>query len=862
MLNSILQKVQAAFIEGQPDQEYEPTPLALQRAIAEQPSLSGFLPYLNYLDRDQVFETEDGIGFCIEVGPQTGASQEMAEILSALFTNCPTYSGVQIILHGSNNLLPKFIAHANRRPLDEDAIERAVEQGRPVRNDNIYRTLIRKRIDYYLKGARSPLFEGQNYVLRDIRVMISVLIPGRLDDTAKVESLVTLRDGIFSTLNAAMFGGINWTADHLINWLSEVTNIHKMFYGRQSDEPLLYDDGRLIKAQVVDHDTVCRVAPKGLRFGMPQDGNEVECRLYSVKSYPREHRLWQMGSLIGDMYHAALQYPCPFIITLGVHILDFDTTKNVMEMKAARATTNAFSAMAKFLPEYADKKRDYDVVMKNLGEGHGMVKLYHQLALFAPKERMARAEQTATAIWRARGFTLTNDTYMQTQAFLASLPMTLSRELFNDMKVARRVSTKTTKNAIHMAPLLGEWRGTGTPVLQFFGRRGQVIWLDLYDTPTNMNWAMAASSGAGKSVAANYIVESYRAIGAKVWVIDVGRSYEKVCERLGGEFIEFKKGKPICINPFSSIEEEELADDMEMLVPVIGQMFAPNRPITEFEAGQLERTIFHLWKKNRHETTVTDIYDLWQMGHALKDDGTPDERFDQRLQDMATALFPFTRNGQYGKYFDGPATIDFSNDLVVLELEELKGKKSLQAVVMQIVTYHITHEMYLSRNRKKVMIMDEAWDLMEGGQSAAFIEAGYRRARKYKGSFGTVTQDVDDYYKNAASKAALNNAGWLFLLAQKKESIELLEQSKKLSMDAGMKRMLNTVRTEEGLFSEIFISSPSGAYGIGRLVLDPYSLLLYSSKGEDYQAIEEKRAMGMSVSEAIEAVLHERGIET
>lgn len=858
MLNSMLARLKMTFQVETPDDKYEPTPVALQRAIVEQPRLSGILPYTTYLKNEQLFETEDGLGFCIEIGAQVGANQEMAEVLSALLTNCPTGTGVQIMLYGSNNLLHKFKEHANLRPTDPDAEDRALEAGRPVRNENIYRTLIRKRLDFYLKGTRRSLFKGQGYVLRDIRLLVSALVPGKAENAGKVDALLNLRDGMVSTLNAASFNGFNWTADHLINWTSEILNAHKMFYGHQSDDQLLYDDGRLIKSQIVDHDTVCRVTPHGLVFGLPQDKNEVECRLYSVKSYPREFSLWQMSNLIGDQFHSALQYPCPFLITLGVHILDFDATKNVMQLKAARATTNSGSAMAQFLPEHSTRKQDYDIVMRNLDEGHGMVKLYHQLALFSPRKQIAKAEQTAIAIWRTRSFTLTNDTFMQTQALLASLPMTFSNELYKDMAAAQRVTSKTTKNAIHMAPLLGEWQGTGTPVLQFFGRRGQVIGLDLYNTPTNMNFAIAAQSGSGKSVLMNYLVESYRAVGGKVWVIDVGRSYEKLCHNLSGEFIEFKKDRPICINPFTAVEN--ITEDMEMLVPVIGQMFAPNRPITEFEGGQLEKAIIHVWKQKNRDTTITDIYDLWQTGFSINDDGLLSDRFDQRLQDMATSLYSFTRGGQYGKYFDGPSTINLKNDLVVLELEELKGKKALQAVVMQIMTYHITHEMYLSRDRKKLMFFDEAWDLMEGGQSAAVIEALYRRARKYKGCCGTATQGVEDYYKNPASTAAFNNSGWLFLLSLKKESIDLLEQNKKLSMTSEMKRMLNSVRTEEGLFSEIFISSPGAGYGIGRLILDPYTLLLYSSKGEDYEAIEGKRAMGMTVAESIEAVLVDRGI--
>ena len=189
------------------------------------------------------------------------------------------------------------------------------------------------------------------------------------------------------------------------------------------------------------------------------------------------------------------------MITLGVHVLEPEATKNWAFLKAARATTNASSYMARFLPDLHDKKEDWDAVLKALADGQHLVELYHELALFAPPADITRAEQTARAIWRSRGFELTNDTFMNTQALLASLPMTLSTRLFDDLKKLKRVTTKTTANAVHMAPLIGEWQGTATPVLVLAGRRGQLIELDVFDNPAgNYNVAIAGTSGSGKSV--------------------------------------------------------------------------------------------------------------------------------------------------------------------------------------------------------------------------------------------------------------------------------------------------------------------------------------------------------------------------
>jgi conjugal transfer ATP-binding protein TraC len=259
--------------------------------------------------------------------------------------------------------------------------------------------------------------------------------------------------------------------------------------------------------------------------------------------------------------------------------------------------------------------------------------------------------------------------------------------------------------------------------------------------------------------------------------------------------------------------------------------------------------------------TVTDIHDLLATGRLDEDEAgvPPTGEGDRRLKDLAAMLHPYTRDGAYGKYFHAESTIDFSADLIVLELEELKSKKDLQTVVLLIVMYRITREMYFSRDRKKIVIIDEAWDLLSGGATAEFIEAGYRRARKYRGAFMSATQGVDDYYRNPAAKAALDNSDWMFLLRQKPESIEMMDKLGQLTMDDAMKRLLLSLRTEHGAYSEVFIHSPAGN-GIGRLIVDPYSLLLFSSRAEDFNAINAKRAAGMDVSEAIDAVLRDRGL--
>ena len=69
-----------------------------------------------------------------------------------------------------------------------------------------------------------------------------------------------------------------------------------------------------------------------------------------------------------------------------------------------------------------------------------------------------------------------------------------------------------------------------------------------------------------------------------------------------------------------------------------------------------------------------------------------------------------------------------------------------------------------------------------------------------------------------------------------------------------MESQLKSVRTKHGEYSEVMIYGSQG-YAIGRLLLDPYSQLLYSSKAEDYSAIQALRAQGLSLPKAIEKLL-------
>lgn len=870
--------IKTLFRDGRED-HYTPSPIANPTRESTYSKFSELLPYLGWIPDRRLFILEgdtpqkvDGIGFCLEMVPQTGATPDMADLLTTLFPYFPKGTGIQWTLIATPLIDQYLDAYVNSR-LDPKTATSDEERDRR----ELFRELARRQADHFRKGATDPLVQNQPYLLRDFRVVMSVVIPASsYTDEDFLHEVQTIRETCATTLKTYYQFQRDWGPEELINWCAVVLNPQETMLKRNAPH-LNYDEGRAIKDQIIAPNTVMRVTEDGLVYGLPQRNNEIVARSMSVRSYPKACTLNTMGSLIGDYMQPAVGYTSPFMITIGITILDFEETRAATQMMAARATQKADSPMAKFMPELQDIKADWGIAQKSFDDGKGTVRMYHQLILWASPEDMPRAEQAAQAVWRSRQFEIVEDTFIQIQGLLGSLPMSLTPTLTKDIRNAQRLTTKTIPNAVNMAPLLAEWHGVGQPIVPMWGRRGQPMCIDLFGNLSgNFNAAIAGTSGSGKSVLLNSIALNYLGIGGRVWIIDIGRSFEKLCHTVGGQYLEFTPESDIRLNPFTMVEA--IDEDLEMLIPLFEQMISPSEPLDDYRRRQLGLHIVSVWYEKGREATVDDLaYSL--INNCEKGGPNPQatdsewvtkiramsytERqayCDPRIRDLGVQLFPYTSDGPYGRYFHGETNVNFESDLIVLELEELAAKKDLQAVIIFLLMYRITQNMYLTRDRPKICILDEAWTLLGGGSSGEFIETGYRRARKYFGSFCAATQGVGDFSLSRAAEAAFNNADWMFLLRQKPESILALEKSDKLFVDEHMRNMLLSVKTVQGVYSEVFVHAGQMGHGIGRVLFDPFSLLLVSSKAEDFEAVREYRKQGYSTVDALESVLADRGV--
>ncbi|QJW82491.1 type IV secretion system protein TraC [Burkholderia glumae] len=841
------------LVFGTDDDLGPPAPTVADQRRVDNVGLHQLLPYDQYDPATELYYNTSSIGFVLVVAPQTGANDELARTLLGLYDTMPADHGVQWMMLAD--------------PIIEEHLDRYVDLRRTYANSGeappFYLEQAERRAAALRANQGRPLFHGQNYSITDKRLMLSVVRKGSADDAKVREEMQNLREVVGATLRSASLASRTATPDDLIRFLWPILNPEYLFGNGAEVVDQQYDADRPIRDQLVPFGHHARVKAEHLLFGLPPEekgdpDKRIAARSFGVLQYPSKKELWEMGNIVGSLFNDVHQYPCPYLITLGVMTLDQNAVETRVALRGARAAQNAKSKMAPLQPELALQERDWRAVGLQLESGGSICELYHTLTLFAPREQIGRCVAAARGIWRSERFKLFPMVTQQLTTFLSAMPMALTPDLRDDLNKMRLISTKTTVNATDMAPVVAEWAGTsGAPNLMFYGRRGTPTPIDLYSSSTNYNGFVDGTSGAGKSVLMNEIIAAFRAVGGVVRLTDVGYSYEKQIAMAGGQYIDFKPGSNIIVNSFStggSDADNGIDSEVKFIRPIIARMASPTSPITDLERGLLDKAVRMVWKDYGPDGNPTRVRDALLQ---LKDQNQQNERV---AYELAIRLEPFCDGGVYGRYVNGRTNVNLNNDVVGLELEHLNSDPQLRTVIMLGFTNQVTNEMYrFERSRKKLFLQDEGWQTAGDDQeSADFTEEGYRRARKYEGSFFFATQGITDAGMNKATQAAFDNSGWKFHLKQSNDTLAQIERGDIIDLSPGLKKMLKSLSPVPGRYSEFVLVDPDGGQHILRHIPDEFTLAMATTKGPDYNFMQRLIDGGMSTEDAIRALIEHK----
>ena len=816
-------------------------PAALEpRTLPEMPaSLTALLPWRAFDERSELYVNAASTGFVLELPPFAGIDAEtLGALAGTLADAAPERCTLQVIHWAS----PRFGA-----ALDAWAAPRlqqgGVQAGMAVRRARLLEPA----------GWRPLHPGGPPFTLSDYRVFVAASLagpPGPATETA----LGSFRRALEGTLASTGAGTRRLAPDALLSLAAELTapDLAGIHDGGCNRPQRRWSPRDPLHLQCAAPGRALSVAPTGLLFHHP-DGTDIAVRVLAAVTFPEVWPGWRGNALIGDFHRDFLQPGCPVLTCLTVSTGEAADGERAI-LKSARATQQAGTGIARYLPGLAERARDWQTVTERLKDGERLVKACCFVAVYAPPDAIDETEQAVRAIYHGQGWRATAERYVHLPSWLACLPMVPAGGIDADLARMGRMKTLLTSAAVSLAPLHGEWRGQGgridaPPALLLVGRRGQPAgWSPFANEAGNYNVAVTGKSGSGKSVLMQELVAGIVGAGGEAVVIDDGRSFQHTAEALDGAFIAFGRD-PACLNPFGMLDADTAERDSDyreecfaMLASVVSRMCRRRGAIDDIEAALIDEAIAGAWDE------AGNAADLATVRARLE------ARGDRRASDMAVALGPWCPGGALGRLFAGSETPRLDRALTVFELGELKGRGDLQAVVLMLVVFLATQRMYHGpRTRPKAIVIDEAWDLLAGEDSRAFLEGAARRARKYRGALVTGTQSVNDYYANPAARAAWENADWTIFLASKDESIELLKEEKRIHCDPGMERALKSLTTVDGRWAELVLHGPDG-WRVARLVLDPWSVALFSSRGPAFAAVEHLKAEGLSTVEAIDRI--------
>ena len=315
-------------------------------------------------------------------------------------------------------------------------------------------------------------------------------------------------------------------------------------------------------------------------------------------------------------------------------------------------------------------------------------------------------------------------------------------------------------------------------------------------TLENANMVVFAKSGSGKSFAVKLEALRSMMIGTEILIIDPENEYQKLCDAVGGSYIRLSLNSDVRINPFDLpkvIDSEDANDALRanlitlhgLLRIMLGGGLTPN------EDSDLDQALIDTYARAgitsdplTHTSTPPTIINLYDT--LLHMGGTG--------PNLAARLRKYT-SGTFAGIFSQQSNIDINNDMVVFNIRDLEDE--LRPVAMYIVLNHIWN-ITRANQRKRMLIVDEAWQLMQYEDSANFLFSLAKRARKYYLGLTTITQDVEDFMSTKMGRAIVANSSMQLLLKQSASAIDVLSEVFKLTEEE--RKRLSSFPVGQGLF--------------------------------------------------------------
>jgi conjugal transfer ATP-binding protein TraC len=793
-------------------------------------SLSEYLPYLAYDEETSRYFLFDGaeqphnVGYMWECVPLTFASdKEMDKIAGLLRQRFPERTVIQFIMYPDTYIDPILRRYRMMKTRKDELSQAAAEH-----------------FSEFLSESREGLENMSGIPVRNYRLFCTVKSP---HPEGLPEELLALFE---ETLKQV---GLTPTRVR-VGWFLEF--MRRLINGRVPQEAQTHSPERYLRRQIIESNTVIRKHKDVLQIGdqwagcvtpmvLPTNGEVVSLSMNQI-----------VGGFAGYTEDSS-QMNHRFLWTTSIFFQS--TPASIRRKIGIMQAQKAGGGLAKRLHA---RNIEGNMVADEL-EVHPYCNVITAMWIFGDsKDDVDAGVARAINLWERQKFMMQRDNAVLMPLFISSLPFGLYLQGKN-IEVMRRDFEVSVLAAAHFAPIQADFGGYMSPVFLTVGRKGQLQSIDVYDPlANNHNYLVCAGSGAGKSFTTNTIVQNYYGAGAKIRIIDIGYSYRKQCMLAKGRYVDVgAEADKLVLNPFHSVakDTEDSKGDEIMIANILLTMTYSSTGTTalnETHWSLMKDAVRFAIKQDGGQMGVDHVYrflktfpkfaeaDSWQGAAPT-------------AHEMAFNIRDYISTGKHGRMFNGKSTLDLSSDeFVVLELERIMNDPELfQVIAMQVINA-ITMDLYLSnRKDKRFMLFDEAWKYFgEAPMIAKIIQEGYRRARKYGGSTGIVTQSPMDLKAfGPAGVVVRSNSAYKFFLESNDYAEAVKEQI--LDYDGLLLELALSVRNQKPRYSEILFDTPRGA-GVGRLIVDRWTYWLNTSSATEVAMFDDLIRAGFSPRAAID----------
>ncbi len=396
-----------------------------------------------------------------------------------------------------------------------------------------------------------------------------------------------------------------------------------------------------------------------------------------------------------------------------------------------------------------------------------------------------------------------------------------------------------TSNLCDLIPLYGPWPGHAQPSVLLRSRMGSLLSFNPFDSSfSNANQLISGGSGSGKSVLTNILLMQMLKENPKVFFVDIGGSYRKLTDNLGGQYVELGVNDTLSINPFDLLPGETTPSSQKIkflvgLVELMTKEDGVDR-LPRLARAEIEEAIQHVYRI-KPRPRLSDLRELL-IGHA-----------DPALQIYGKILGPWCGNTPYGKFIDRETTIELQNDIVAFDLKGLESFPDLQSLCLYIITDLVWREVQKDRSRKKFIVFDECWKLLNDEAGQVFLEEIFRTVRKYFCSAIAISQDIVDFLNSKIASALLPNCAVKWVLIQNQSDLSRMKES--LGLNENEVALIQSLHQEKGQYSEAFLVAGQDRRAVTVIAPTPLELWIATTDPRDLTLIEKVRSENPNLSQ-------------